>query len=155
MSKNISRVGFTNSDARDILLGLPNDKVDALVLEVEAEADKLAKARRERRKARREARKAAQTTQAAPAKPVRTITELTIQDAGAFTYKNAAGIVCKATFALFLIDRARTAGCDFEDLADGFGEGQGTQGDWSGIRDSSERAIEAMLERSMNYFRLA
>ena len=56
-----------------------------------------------------------------------------------------------ADFSLFLIGKARDRGCDFEDLADGFGEGAGTHGDWSGIRDSSEEAVNQMLERSLNH----
>lgn len=56
-----------------------------------------------------------------------------------------------ATWPLFLIDEARHAGCSFEDLADGFGAGRGTMGDWSGIRDSSEAALERMTERALNF----
>lgn len=61
-----------------------------------------------------------------------------------------------ANFSLFLIAQARTMGCDFEDLADGYGVGMGTlqpngESDWSGIRDSSSEAVERMLERTLNY----
>ena len=52
---------------------------------------------------------------------------------------------------LILIRAAWDAGLDLEDLADGFGLGLGTQGDWSGIRDSSPAAIRMMLERVLNY----
>ena len=56
-------------------------------------------------------------------------------------------------FSLFLIKEAWNRGCDLEDLADGFGSGAGTGDarDWSGIRDSSEIAINTMLERALNY----
>ena len=57
-----------------------------------------------------------------------------------------------AEFPLFLIKKTWEKGCNFEDLADGFGEGQGTMGgDWSGIRDSSPAATEKMLERALNF----
>lgn len=57
-----------------------------------------------------------------------------------------------ANFPLFLISEAWHTGCDFEDLADGYGAGQGTMGgDWSGIRDSSQAAKSRMLERALNY----
>lgn len=61
-----------------------------------------------------------------------------------------------ANFPLFLISQARAKGCDFEDLADGYGVGMGTlqpngESDWSGIRDSSDDAINQMLQRSLNH----
>lgn len=57
-----------------------------------------------------------------------------------------------ANFPLFLISEAWHTGCDFENLADGYGVGQGTMGgDWSGIRDSSEAAKSRMLEQALNY----
>ena len=61
-----------------------------------------------------------------------------------------------ANFSLFLIAQARGKGCDFEDLADGYGVGMGTlqpngESDWSGIRDSSDEAIEKMFERTLNF----
>lgn len=55
-----------------------------------------------------------------------------------------------SNFDLFLIAEARQQGVDFEDLADGFGTGEGTHGDWSGIRDSSNKAVNKMLERALN-----
>ncbi len=61
------------------------------------------------------------------------------------------GQAFSADFSLLLISEARDRGCEFEDLADGFGGGEGTHGDWSGIRDSSKEAIFAMLERSLNH----
>lgn len=47
-------------------------------------------------------------------------------------------------FPLFLIRNAQRKGCDFEDLVDGF----------SGIRDSSDAAVEKMLERAINFLKL-
>lgn len=55
-----------------------------------------------------------------------------------------------AQFPLYIIARAWEAGVSFEDLADGFGRGLGTQGDWSAIRDSSDEQIERMLERALS-----
>jgi len=52
---------------------------------------------------------------------------------------------------LKLISMAYYAGCDMEDLADGFGKGVGTKGDWSAIRDSSESAHLLMLTRALNF----
>jgi hypothetical protein len=54
--------------------------------------------------------------------------------------------------ALFLIHEAWNRGLNLEHLADGFGPGAGTQEDWSGIRDSSEDAIDAMLTEALNFF---
>ena len=56
-----------------------------------------------------------------------------------------------ACWELFLLGEAWRAGCDFEDLADGFGPGAGTQGDWSALRDSSPEAMRAMMERALNH----
>lgn len=57
-----------------------------------------------------------------------------------------------ACFPLFLIQQAWERGCGFEDLADGYGPGLGTNGgDWSGIRDSTDTAVEEMLERALNH----
>lgn len=58
-----------------------------------------------------------------------------------------------ASFPLFLIRKAWEAGCaDVERHADGFGVGMGTMGgDWSGIRDSSAEAKNAMLEAALNF----
>jgi aryl-alcohol dehydrogenase-like predicted oxidoreductase len=57
-----------------------------------------------------------------------------------------------AKYDLFIIREAWEKGVDFEDLADGFGSGNGTMGDWSGIRDSSPNAINKMFERALNHF---
>lgn len=61
------------------------------------------------------------------------------------------GYAFSARWPLFLIREAWRQGCEFEDLADGFGAGEGTHRDWSGIRDSSEEAITAMTERAFNF----
>ena len=62
------------------------------------------------------------------------------------------GIRFEASWPLFIIGEAWHRGCALEDLADGFGPGAGTMGgDWSGIRDSSEAAIEHMTERALNH----
>jgi hypothetical protein len=64
------------------------------------------------------------------------------------------GTVHQATWFLHLIREAWGAGCDFEDLADGFGtSGTGPDGDWSGIRDSSPSAKLAMTQRALNFLR--
>lgn len=79
----------------------------------------------------------------------------TLNDAGEYTgfvkYVDADGNNCSARLDLMLIAHAWRNGVDFDDLADGFGEGLGTMGgDWSGIRDSSEAAVARMLERALN-----
>ena len=61
------------------------------------------------------------------------------------------GVRFEANWPLFIISEVWYRGCNFEDLADGFGPGAGTGGDWSGIRDSSEAAIERMTERALNH----
>lgn len=54
--------------------------------------------------------------------------------------------------SLFLIREAWHQGLDLEAEADGFGAGNGTMGgDWSGIRDSSPRAIDKMLTKALNH----
>jgi aryl-alcohol dehydrogenase-like predicted oxidoreductase len=60
-----------------------------------------------------------------------------------------------ANFPLMLIHEAWNSGVSFEDLADGYGAGAGTHGDWSGIRDSSDEAIDRMLERSLQHMKFA
>ena len=42
-------------------------------------------------------------------------------------------------------------GEELDGLADGYGEGNGTHGDWSGIRDSSEEAKAAMVQACLNH----
>ena len=56
-----------------------------------------------------------------------------------------------AGFPLFLIREAVNKGMDVEDLADGFGAGLGTNGDWSAIRDSTDFAVNKMFERALNH----
>ncbi len=87
-----------------------------------------------------------------------TIRSLATLKPGSLEYRyhsSAAGkpmeINARAGFPLLLIRKAWEGGVDFEDLADGFGASLGTMGgDWSGIRDSSPGAIDAMLMRSLN-----
>jgi len=75
-----------------------------------------------------------------------------VMDEGAdFHYDSERGIPTYCSFYLFIIGQARSRGCNFEDLADGYGKGCGTHGDWSGIRDSSDEAVCAMFERSLNW----
>lgn len=78
-------------------------------------------------------------------------TGIKIGHSGAFSGEegpNAFG----ANFTLFLISEAWHTGCNYEDLADGFGLGIGTAGgDWSGIRDSTDEAKERMFERALNH----
>lgn len=75
-----------------------------------------------------------------------------VENVGGFSYMDENGSH-SANFPLYLIRLAWNDDVDFEDLADGYGEGMGTMGgDWSGIRDSSHAAIEAMLERALNFF---
>ena len=56
-----------------------------------------------------------------------------------------------AGWPLFIVGQARQRGCSFEKEADGYGVGEGTHGDWSGIRDSSFEALERMTEKALNY----
>lgn len=77
-------------------------------------------------------------------------TNIQIEDAGAFHGMEGANAF-SANFPLFLISEAWGRGCDLEDLADGFGLGLGTAGDWSGIRDSSDYAKARMFERAINH----
>lgn len=80
--------------------------------------------------------------------------ELRVEDAGAFSYQKG-NVQHRANFPLFLIKAAWTKHCGMEDLADGFGEGMGTMnGDWSGIRDSSDEATSRMLERALVFLGL-
>lgn len=79
-------------------------------------------------------------------------TQVKIEEAGRFTYQDG-DMNCKASanFPLVIIRMAWDAGCNLEPLADGFGAGNGTMGDWSGIRDSSPEATAKMLRRSLNF----
>ena len=62
------------------------------------------------------------------------------------------GYKTSASLPLFLVREAWERGLDLEDLADGFGKGLGTcGGDWSGVRDSSPEALNAMFERALNF----
>ena len=78
-------------------------------------------------------------------------TDLVVADDGTFEYQMRGGGTASCAFDLFLI-REAWGDVDYEDLADGFGEGMGTMdGDWSGIRDSSPAARAAMLQRALNH----
>lgn len=85
----------------------------------------------------------------------RHINKLAIDNPGRFATQERTGpnrsIGATASFTLWLIGLAQDAGVSFEDLADGFGPGSGTHGDWSGIRDSSSHAKELMTRRAMNF----
>lgn len=56
-----------------------------------------------------------------------------------------------AHFDLLVVRMCWESGMDLEDLADGFGGGMGTRGDWSAIRDSSPEAMARMTERALNW----
>jgi hypothetical protein len=76
-----------------------------------------------------------------------------VEPDGGFTGRDEknGGFPFSANFPLFLIQEAWNRGMDVEDLADGFGEGNGTHGDWSAIRDSTTHATTKMFERALNY----
>lgn len=80
-----------------------------------------------------------------------TLTNVKIENPGKFSFTDEFGHNCGANFPLFFIQRAWYAGCNFEKEADGFGKGLGTQGDWSGIRDSSEEATAALFTKAVAY----
>lgn len=70
-------------------------------------------------------------------------------------YHEGRKIKCVSNFPMWLVHLAWDRGCDFEDLADGYGEGMGTHGDWSGIRDSTRPARDAMFARAVEFLGLA
>ena len=70
---------------------------------------------------------------------------------GIETGTEGVGIPFSAGWPLFIVGQARQRGCSFEAEADGYGVGEGTHGDWSGIRDSSFEALERMTEKALNY----
>ena len=75
-----------------------------------------------------------------------------ILNPGKLEYTLPEGYAASANFPLLVIRRAWEAGCNFEQEADGFGQGLGTcGGDWSGIRDSSEQAIARMFVKALDY----
>jgi len=83
-------------------------------------------------------------------------TQIKVESDGLFKGTRDGDMPFTANFTLFLIQQARDRGCDFEDLADGFGPGMGTLqpdggSDWSAIRDSTNEACERMLERALNH----
>jgi hypothetical protein len=79
-----------------------------------------------------------------------TINNLTRDEDGTLQYVNEKGINAEADLALLLIRQVWGAVC-FENEADGYGEGSGTDGDWSSIRDSSFEAQTKMLEKALNH----
>jgi len=84
-------------------------------------------------------------------KTVSVLSDVKIKSRGRFEYVSKHGTRTSARFDLFLIREAWDQDCDFEDLADGYGVGKGTQGDWSAIRDSSPAAIDRMLQKAINF----
>lgn len=81
------------------------------------------------------------------------ITNLRTTAEGNITYDRN-GMMCLASLPLLIVRDAWNRGMNLEDLADGFGEGLGTMGDWSAIRDSSRSAQDAMLERALNFMKI-
>lgn len=84
------------------------------------------------------------------------IKDLTIKHRGFVSYAEttSAASSTSACLSLWIIGEAWRGGCNFEDLADGYGAGLGTMGgDWSGIRDSSDEAEAEMLARAMDFLR--
>lgn len=75
--------------------------------------------------------------------------DVEIIEPGVIRYVNKNGTRATASLDLLLIHEA-WGKVEFEDLADGSGPGQGTHGDWSGIRDSSMGARARMLQRALN-----
>jgi hypothetical protein len=73
-----------------------------------------------------------------------------IQDFGKFTYVGKISDV-QSNFPMHFIRMAWDHGCSFEQEADGYGAGAGTNGDWSGIRDSSHEAKEIMFQKANNF----
>ena len=74
-----------------------------------------------------------------------------VQDNGRLFIGSRNGTSFQARFDLFIISQAWSRGLDLEEEADGFGFGEGTHGDWSGIRDSSTEAKNEMLEKALNF----
>jgi len=77
-----------------------------------------------------------------------------IADYGQFGGFTEDGHAFVASFPLFIIRVAWYKGLDLESLADGFGLGLGTHGDWSAIRGSSPRAILAMFNEACIFLEL-
>lgn len=65
------------------------------------------------------------------------------------THENGMTFIGRAD--LLVVREAWNRGADFEDDADGFGAGYGTNGDWSAIRDSSDEAIAAMTQKAVRF----
>ena len=78
---------------------------------------------------------------------------ISIIDSGYFEgYDSEREMKFSARFDLFIIGKAWEAGIDYEAEVDGFGEDEGTMGDWSAIRDSSDEAVARMFQKAINYF---
>lgn len=86
------------------------------------------------------------------------ITQLKTTSPGTVEYLSDkfGGCPCRtiASLNMLLIKTAWGRGCSFEAEADGFGPGNGTFGDWSGIRDSSPGAKDRMLEKALNFLEM-
>lgn len=80
------------------------------------------------------------------------ITNLKMMPEGHLSYDED-GRPCLANLHCLLVRRCWHNGMDLEDLADGFGPGSGTHGDWSAVRDSSPEAWAKMLERALNFMK--
>lgn len=81
-------------------------------------------------------------------------TALTVNADGSLDFRRRDGREGRASLPLLLIRKAWSKGLNLEGLADGFGAGRGTKGDWSAIRDSTEPAIAAMLMAAVNFLEL-
>jgi hypothetical protein len=66
---------------------------------------------------------------------------------------DARGFQFLAQGDMWLIRFAWERGLNLEALADGFGRGLGTMGDWSGVRDSSSEAVRAMTAAALAWAR--
>ena len=70
---------------------------------------------------------------------------------GSIDYRNQLGGKVSASLNLLLIREAWHKGLCLESECDGYGEGMGTNEDWSGIRDSSDESKDKMLEKALNF----
>ncbi len=78
------------------------------------------------------------------------ITDLHTMPDGHLSYRRG-GIPCLGDLPLLLVHYCWHRGMDLDDLADGFGPGSGTHGDWSAVRDSTQDAQDKMLARALNW----
>lgn len=81
--------------------------------------------------------------------------EISIKDEGTWEGERTLGgdraIKFVGSPSLVVIGIAWNKGLDLEAECDGYGPGQGTNGDWSGIRDSSLPAQEVMLALALEF----